>query len=280
MDDRPPGTDDAPPGTSKPARASAIDFFDAAPPGAAPSAPAPSAPAPSAPAPADQAAPTAVPPPPPPPPEEPALPPGWTAHPDATTGATYYWNAGTGATSWDVPTESSNNGSNPSHAAFLAKQAKTPSSAYIQTILGDAPTTGRTDWVKHTDVNSGVPYFSNTKTNATTWDPPAEGFVDATTTAVSQAAPDPYAASATFNRATGRFEYANGGNYWDAKGIPQDREGRMMSHYFDLDSLEANRAEAAAKKQKLKHKKYDWRKYKAAKKKEKVKRQVQKLLED
>ena len=211
---------------------------------------------------------------------EPALPPGWTAHPDATTGATYYWNAGTGATSWDVPTESSNNGSNPSHAAFLAKQAKTPSSAYIQTLLGDAPTTGRTEWVKHTDVNSGVPYFSNTKTNATTWDPPAEGFVDATTTAVSQAAPDPYAASATFNRATGRFEYANGGNYWDAKGIPQDREGRMMSHYFDLDSLEANRAEAAAKKQKLKHKKYDWRKYKAAKKKEKVKRQVQKLLED
>ena len=44
--------------------------------------------------------------------------------------------------------------------------------------------------------------------------------------------------------------------------------------------LEQNRAEAAAKKQKLKHKKYDWRKYKAAKKKEKVKRQVQKLLED
>ena len=127
-------------------------------------------------------------------------------------------------------------------------------------------------------MNSGVPYFSNTKTNATTWDPPAEGFVDATTTAVSQAAPDPYAASATFNRATGRFEYANGGNYWDAKGIPQDREGRMMSHYFDLDSLEQNRAEAAAKKQKLKHKKYDWRKYKAAKKKEKVKRQVQKQV--
>ena len=48
----------------------------------------------------------------------------------------------------------------------------------------------------------------------------------------------------------------------------------MMSHYFDLDSLEANRAEAAAKKQKLKHKKYDWRKYKAAKKKEKAGRQA------
>ena len=271
MDDRPPGTDDAPPGTGKPARASAIDFFDAAPPGAAPNAPAPSALAP-----ADQAAPT-IPPPPPPPPPEPALPPGWTAHPDQKTGATYYWHAATGATSWDVPTESS---SNPSHEAWKEKQTKTPSSAYIQTLLGDAPTTGRTDWVKHTDVSSGVPYFSNTKTNATSWDPPPEGFVDATTTAVSQTAADPYAASATFNRATGRFEYANGGNHWDSKGIPQDREGRMMAHYFDLDSLAANRAEAAAKKQKLKHKKYDWRKYKAAKKKEKVKRQVQKLLED
>ena len=89
MDDRPPGTDDAPPGTGKPARASAIDFFDAAP-------------APSAPAPADQAAPT-IPPPPPPPPDEPKLPPGWTAHPDQKTGATYYWHAATGATSWDVP---------------------------------------------------------------------------------------------------------------------------------------------------------------------------------
>ena len=271
MDDRPPGTDDAPPGTGKPARASAIDFFDAAPPGAAPPGAAPPAAAPSAPA--DQAAPTI---PPPPPPPQPELPPGWTAHADVKTGATYYWHAATGATSWDVPTESSN----PSHEAWKEKQTKTPSSAYIQTLLGDAPTTGRTDWVKHTDINSGVPYFSNTKTNETSWDPPPEGFVDATTTAVSQAAADPYAASATFNRATGRFEYANGGNHWDSKGIPQDREGRMMAHYFDLDSLAANRAEAAAKKQKLKHKKYDWRKYKAAKKKEKVKRQVQKLLED
>ena len=106
MDNRPPGTDDAPPGTSKPARASAIDFFDAAP-------------APSAPAPADQAAPTI--PPPPPPPPQPELPPGWTAHPDKTTGATYYWHAATGATSWDVPTESS---SNPSHEAWKEKQTK------------------------------------------------------------------------------------------------------------------------------------------------------------
>jgi len=253
--------DDAPPGTepvrAKPARASAVDFFDAAP--------------------ADQTAPLAPPPPPPPPPPPLELPPGWTAHPDQATGATYYWNAGTGATSWEVPTESSN----PSHAAFLAQAAaKTPSSRYISTLLGDAPATGATDWVKHSDATSGVPYFSNTKTSATTWDPPPEGFVDATTQRTSEVAADPYAANATFNRATGRFEYADGGNHWDARGIHRDSEGRQLAHYFDLDNLEQNRADAQAKQQKLKHKKYDWRKYKAAKKKVKVKRQVQKLLED
>ena len=57
-----------------------------------------------------------------------------------------------------------------------------------------------------------------------------------------------------------------------------DRDGRMMSHYFDLSTLEANRKEAEVMKKK--HKKYDWRKYKEMKKKEKTKRKVQQLLMD
>ena len=89
---------------------------------------------------------------------------------------------------------------------------------------------------------------------------------------------DAYAATATFNKATGRFEFADGLNYWDAVGRPQDRDGRMMSHYFDINTLEANRAEAEVKKKKLK--KYDWRKYAAMKKDEKRKRKVQQLLMD
>jgi len=232
------------------------------------------------------------PPPPPPPPTEPALPAGWTAHPDEASGATYYWNAGTGATSWERPTEAA---ANPSHEEYLAKKRKTeatPRSAYLAAILGDgdaaaasappAKTSGSTDWVKHADPDTGVPYFSNAKTGETTWDPPSCGFIDATASGVGAAAgaPDPYGQTASFNKATGRFEFANGTNYWDSVGRPRDPEGRMMQNYFDLNSLEANRAEAERQKEKRKHKKYDWRKYKELKKKEKTKRKVQALLMD
>ena len=29
-----------------------------------------------------------------------------------------------------------------------------------------------------------------------------------------------------------------GDNYWATKGIPNDRAGRMMNHYFDMDSYQ------------------------------------------
>ena len=230
------------------------------------------------------------------------LPTGWTSHVDGQTGATYYWNAGSGATSWDRPGADGTVGpggggassaSNPSHAAFVEKKRKidaTPQSEYMKMLLsggaaegGRAKATGNTTWVKHSDPTSGVPFFFNTKTQETTWDPPACGFIDAsvsaTAPAVAEADPnDAYAATATFNKATGRFEFADGLNYWDAVGRPQDRDGRMMSHYFDINTLEANRAEAEVKKKKLK--KYDWRKYAAMKKDEKRKRKVQQLLMD
>ena len=216
------------------------------------------------------------------------LPTGWTSHVDAQTGATYYWNAGSGATSWERPGASgaAPASSNPSHEAFLAKKRKTetPQSAYMRELLGEgaaAPrATGDTAWVKHSDPTSGVPFFFNTKTQETTWAPPACGFIDASAAAAAADADpnDAYAATATFNKATGRFEFADGLNYWDAVGRPQDRDGRMMSHYFDINTLEANRAEAEVKKKKLK--KYDWRKYAAMKKDEKRKRKVQQLLMD
>ena len=41
-----------------------------------------------------------------------------------------------------------------------------------------------------------------------------------------------------------------GDNYWASKGIPNDRAGRMMNHYFDIDSWqdEMNARKAPRKK--------------------------------
>jgi len=247
-------------------------------------------------APAAEASSSSPPPPPPAAAAAAALPEGWTAHVDDASGATYYWNAGSGATSWEVPTAPAAapaEGENPSHAGFLAKRKReaTPSSSYVDAILGGggapaAKATGSTTWVKHVDPASGQPFFYDTVSQETSWEPPPGGFVDASLGARPAAADAPpgtdggdaYAATATFNKATGRFEFADGKSYWDSVSRPHDRDGRMMSHYFDLSTLEANRKEA--EEMKKKRKKYDWRKYKEMKKKEKTKRRVQQLLMD
>jgi len=53
-----------------------------------------------------------------------------------------------------------------------------------------------------------------------------------------------------FNVKTGRFqssgEYTN---HWQKKGLPTDRDGRMMAHYFDLDAYQEQMREL--KRQKL-----------------------------
>ncbi|KAJ8604223.1 hypothetical protein CTAYLR_009777 [Chrysophaeum taylorii] len=208
-----------------------------------------------------------------------ALPAGWTAHEDPASGTTYYWNAALGATSWERPTPSEEEATNPSHAAFLAQGTKDSTAEYAK-LLGPSASQ-QTKWVKHSDPDSGVPYFFNSDTNETQWDVPAEGFIDATvfgTTASTQNVEDPYASTASFGVRTGQFTSGEGATYWDTVGRPNDREGRMMSHYFDLSTLEQNRKEAEEKKKKLK--KYDWRKYKEIKKKERTKRRVQALLKD
>mmetsp|Transcript_15730 Transcript_15730/g.49234 ORF Transcript_15730/g.49234 Transcript_15730/m.49234 type:complete len:234 (-) Transcript_15730:197-898(-) len=211
--------------------------------------------------------------------EEP-LPAGWSAHLDPATGATYYWNASVGATSWEKPT---------GETAAAATEVEEPSMSevYSKTILGASGTSSTSrgsasTWVKHTDPESGVPYFCNTTTNETQWEVPPEGFIDATVFAPTISKPDDassaYAATASFSAQSGQFTAADGSSYWDSIGRPNDREGRMMSHYFDLSTLEKNRQEAEEKKKKLK--KYDWRKYKEIKKKERTKRRVQALLKD
>jgi len=44
-------------------------------------------------------------------------------------------------------------------------------------------------------------------------------------------------------------------NYWKRKGIPEDKEGRMMAHYFDFDQYQKQMRDATnAKKQSTKMK--------------------------
>lgn len=118
------------------------------------------------------------------------LPAGWSAHLDPATGATYYWNASLGATSWERPSAAADTSieaddpTNPSHAEYIATKASNASTAdlYSKSILGSEPSPSSTQskWVKHSDPDTGVPYFFNTLTNETQWEVPTEGFIDAT----------------------------------------------------------------------------------------------------
>lgn len=119
------------------------------------------------------------------------LPAGWSAHLDPATGATYYWNASLGATSWERPSAAADtrievaSPTNPSHAEYVATKESNASAAdlYSKAILGSEPSPSsstQSKWVKHSDPDTGVPYFFNTLTNETQWEVPTEGFIDAT----------------------------------------------------------------------------------------------------
>lgn len=81
-----------------------------------------------------------------------------------------------------------------------------------------------------------------------------------------------YAATAKFNRVSGKFE--SGGGLDDDSALPTmpfDRAGRQMSHFFDMTALEKNRADAKTLKEKLKRQHVDWKKVAAEKKAKKQK---------
>ena len=60
------------------------------------------------------------------------------------------------------------------------------------------------------------------------------------------------AASISGSIATGRFtpQSLAGDNYWATKGIPNDRAGRQMNHYFNMDEWqeEMNARQGSSKK--------------------------------
>jgi hypothetical protein len=57
-----------------------------------------------------------------------------------------------------------------------------------------------------------------------------------------------YSFNATFNSKNGRFDGMGDQGYFERNAIPPDKDGRQMSHFFDLGSLDANRAEYLQKK--------------------------------
>ena len=131
------------------------------------------------------------------------------------------------------------------------------------------------NWVKHNDPRSGRPYYYNVVTNETRWEEP-EDYVEPSSMPSWQPANtappaadqySDYSASASFNANSGRFGFAGTGSYWERMGRPEDREGRQMHTFFDINTLEQNRKEAEEKKKKLKN--VDWRAYKEERKKRK-----------
>jgi len=61
-----------------------------------------------------------------------------------------------------------------------------------------------------------------------------------------------YAVKGTFNSLTGKFQKEEGGTYFEQKGIPGDRDARMMAHYFDMNQYQQHMNAVAAEKKKKK----------------------------
>jgi WW domain len=91
-------------------------------------------------------------------------------------------------------------------------------------------------WSKYFDSNTNKFYYYNLKTKVTQWEKPPtfEDIVEA-----------PVKCHASFSSTSSSFNIAGEETYFDKVGRPNDREGRQMSAFFDLDSFDKNREEAA-----------------------------------
>jgi len=61
-----------------------------------------------------------------------------------------------------------------------------------------------------------------------------------------------YAVKGTFNSQTGKFQKDEGGTHFEQKGIPHDRDARMMAHYFDMNQYQQHMNAVAGDKKKKK----------------------------
>lgn len=128
------------------------------------------------------------------------------------------------------------------------------------------------DWIQYFDAKSMRYYYYNTKIQKTQWEIPPCSFI-------------PYhSISEPQNVASQRVAFNTGSGSFcndDTLHRPRDREGRQMSAFFDISTLEENRKEAKAKKDKLSsNKSIDWAELRQSKKKRKDKLRNQWLQED
>lgn len=130
-------------------------------------------------------------------------------------------------------------------------------------------------WTKHFDANTKQFYYHNTKSNITQWEKPPV-FED-------DVAEAPVVSYASFSTSTSS-SFSTGGqeSYWEKTGRANDREGRQLSAFFDTNTFEQNREEAAKLKLMRQQgkdkamKAVDWSKVKE----EKKRKRISKLLSD
>lgn len=140
------------------------------------------------------------------------------------------------------------------------------------------------NWTEYLDINTGKPYYYNLISKRTQWERPI-GYISTLSTndePTGQQGEDTMSNifKATFNRKTGAFGTASDASYWETVGRPTDREGRQMSAFFDINSLDSNRQQAATVKEKLANSNIDWRAYRDKKKSDKHIKNKEWLLKD
>ncbi|OWY94051.1 hypothetical protein PHMEG_00036332 [Phytophthora megakarya] len=157
-----------------------------------------------------------------------------------------------------------------------------------------ASTTSKAEWQQHIDSQTQRYYYHNVVTGVTQWNKPDAPIVSGLADWIPPEVSEPestdtkqktvsgvnYVAQAKFNRVTGKYEQLGGDDYWQNVGVAPDREGRQMSHFFDMNELEKNREEAQRRKEQLKRKNIDWKKRTAEKKAKKQKQRNEWLFID
>eukprot|EP00538_Stauroneis_constricta_P000509 CAMPEP_0119553754 /NCGR_PEP_ID=MMETSP1352-20130426/6427_1 /TAXON_ID=265584 /ORGANISM="Stauroneis constricta, Strain CCMP1120" /LENGTH=984 /DNA_ID=CAMNT_0007600219 /DNA_START=188 /DNA_END=3142 /DNA_ORIENTATION=+ len=119
-----------------------------------------------------------------------ALPEGWSAAQDPSTGQTYYYNSITNETRWERP-EAENGAAEPAQAD--AAKPETNEAAAGEASATTTPEAGAAGalpegWMETQDPSSGATYYFNSVTNETSWERPA-ATPSAATNAQDSAAP-------------------------------------------------------------------------------------------
>ena len=151
----------------------------------------------------------------------------------------------------------------PSKAA--SSSSLLPSSLPTQATLPTIPP----KYTKHFDEASQRYYYYNTETLTSQWDEPedySELVLDSLSHPINSLV-ESVPSVALFNSKSGAISSIGSQSYFEKQGRATDKEGRQLGVFFDMNTFEKNRAEAAEKKRKLQASGINWREYKEEKKK-------------